>query len=272
MGNWEGSLAALKRASELDPRESSTHANIGGTLSKLRRFDEARLSFNKAHDLDPDNPSDHWQETSLELQESGDIASYAHLSHLLAAPHPSAQIDAWLAYLYLDDFDAALQDVIDWPDRFLNTKDNRLTRPMLTGLTYLYSGDDEKARPLLIAEQKKFEVLLEEEPGNYPIIQSLCFITGALGKLTEAKQYCGDSLLTAPKDAFLAGDFKFDAASGLALAGDAEGAVALLKAMLDGDVGPTMYQVIYHPAFDGIREDAAYIELLEQYGPEDKQP
>jgi hypothetical protein len=39
--------------------------------------------------------------------------------------------------------------------------------------------------------------------------------------------------------------------------------------MLDNDVGPTIYQVIYHPAFDGIRSDPAYVSLLKDYGPEE---
>ncbi len=38
--------------------------------------------------------------------------------------------------------------------------------------------------------------------------------------------------------------------------------------MLEGDVGPTIYPIMYHPAFDGIRSDPAYIDLLEQYGPD----
>lgn len=38
-----------------------------------------------------------------------------------------------------------------------------------------------------------------------------------------------------------------------------------------GDVGPDMYEVIYHPAFDGIKETPDYLELLDQYGPEIQQ-
>jgi hypothetical protein len=74
---------------------------------------------------------------------------------------------------------------------------------------------------------------------------------------------------TAPKDAFIAGSLEFDVAAGLALAGDRQASVGLLKTMLDGGVGPTIYPVMYHPAFDGIRDDPAYINLLEEYGPEE---
>jgi TolB-like protein len=267
MGEWESTLAALHRASELDPRRVTTLSDIGSTLTKLGRFDGARLSFDRARDLDPGNSNTLWERTELELQESGDITRYAYQNHLMQAPHPNAQMDTWRSSLYIDDFDTALKDVDDWQERFLDSKDYRMTRPMLTGLTHLYSGDAESARPLLLEAKQEFESLLGATPDSFAIIRSLCFISGGLGNLAEAKQYCNDALLTAPKDAFIAGQFKFDAAAGLALAGDIQGAVELLKAMLEGEAGPTMYPVMYHPAFDGIREDTAYIELLEQYGP-----
>jgi len=269
MGDWENALSALRRASELDPRRVTTFTDIGGTLTTLGRFDEARQEFAKAKGIDPDNPNALWERTSLELQASGDITSYAHLSHLVVPPHPDAQMDIWRSSLYIDGFDAALQDVADWQERFLDSKDFRVTRPMLAGLTHRYSGNTEAARPLLLQEKQDFERLLIENPDNYAILRSLCFIKGGLGDLAEAKQYCKASLLAAPKDAFLAGAFKFDAAAGLALASDAEGSIELLKLLLGGEVGPSMYQVIYHPAFDGIREDPAYIELLDKYGPAD---
>jgi TolB-like protein/Tfp pilus assembly protein PilF len=267
MGDWENTLAALQRANELDPRESSTLADMAGTLTILHRFDEARSLFERAQELSPDDPYDHWEKSTLQLMESGDVSNYAHQSHIHSPPHPEAQLDTWRSSLYADDFEAALRDVDEWQDRFLDSKDSRVTRPMLKGLTHRYSGDTEKAQPYLLEAKTEFESLLIEKPGDFPIIRSLCFITGALGELTEAEQYCQDSLVAAPKDAYAAWNFKFDAAAGLALAGDVQGAVKLLKAMLEGEAGPTMYPVIYHPAFDGIREDAAYLKLLEQYGP-----
>jgi len=272
MGNWEGAIAALQTAVELDPRNAGDMLEIGLTLSSLRRFDEARTAFEKAQENDPGNPTIHWHLAVLHLGESGDIKSNAHLNHLVAAPIPVAQMNVWRSSLYLDDFDAALRDVAEWPDRFMDTKDYRVSRPLLTGLTYRYSGDAEKAGPLLLESRQEFKALLRQHEDSYAITRSLCFITGGLGDLDGARKYCEKARAVAPKDAFIKGSVKFDSAAGLALAGDAQGSVELLQAMLDDDLGPTMYQVIYHPAFDGIREHTAYIELLEQYGPGDKRP
>jgi len=272
MGDWEGALAAMRRASELDPRDKRNFTDIAETLTRLRRFGEARKAYEKAEDINPDSGRTYWSLATLELRQTGDINNFAHLTHIVASPNPTAQIQAWRAYLYLDDFDAALVDVADWPERFLDTKDYRFTRSLLSGLTHWYSGDIEKARPLLLDSKEEFETLLEQDEDNYAIIRSLCFITAGLGDLEGARKLCNRSLAAAPKDRYLDGHFKFYAATGLAMAGDAEAAVANLKAMLDGDVGPNMYEVMYHPAFDGIRETSAYLELLKQYAPENQQP
>jgi TolB-like protein/Flp pilus assembly protein TadD len=270
MGDWENTLAAMRRAAELDPRTVQNHSDIAETLSRLRRFEEAEQIFAVAKAGDPDNLSTLWRLGQLRLMAYGDVETFSKLSHFSSTLNPNVQLNSWSSSLYLDDFDAALQDVVDWQDGFLDTKDYRFTKPMLTGLTHLYAGDAESATPLLRDARQEFETLMQDKPGNYAINRSLCFITAGLGDLAGARQYCRQSLQTAPKDEYLAGAVKFNAAAGLALAGDAEASVELLKAMLDGGIGPTIYPVMYHPAFDGIRSDPIYTEFMQQYAPEEQ--
>jgi len=270
MGDWESALAAIRRATELDPRVTLHFADIGSTLARLRRFEEAAQAFAAALAGDPDNPAILWQSGEVHLQAYGDIKIYSSLNHFAATLVPNAQWRAWRSSLYLDDFETALQDVADWQEGFLATRDFRVTKPMLIGLTHLYAGNTEIARPLLRDAKQEFESLVQNNPGSYPINRSLCFITAGLGELTNAQKHCQQALQTAPADAFYAGELKFEIAAGLALAGDAQASVELLKAMLDGDIGPTMYPVMYHPAFDGIRQTPAYLDLLNQYGPENQ--
>jgi tetratricopeptide (TPR) repeat protein len=271
MGDWEGTLAALKRSNELDPRIGRNYTDIAETLNKLHHFEDAKLWMQNGQALDSDDPYNFSILAEINLLSSGDVKNFARYSRLYPAPNPETQLNIWLGSLYLGKYDTALQDVKDWPERYLESKDFHVTQPMLLGLTYLYSGDTDAARPLLLEAKLALETLLERHPESYPINRSLCTITGGLGELSNAQQYCRDSLATAPGDAFLAGDFKFFAATGLALAGDSQAALELLVAMLDGNVGFNIYPIIYHPAFDGIRENPAYIELLDKYGPPDNE-
>ena len=269
MGDWESALSAMERGKELDPRNHTHSANIGETLIGLRRFKEATQALAEAQAIKRDDPITLNFMAYLDLNESGDINSYAHLTHLTSTINADTQWESWQSSLYLDDFETALQDVANWQESFLDTKDYRVTKPMLTGLTHRYAGDIERATPLLQDAKWEFETLLQANPGNYAIIRSLCSITGGLGELADAQKYCQQALQTAPKDAFLAGIFKFDSATGLALAGDAQASVDLLTAMLDSDVGPTIYPIMYHPAFDGIRSEPIFIEFMQQHAPEE---
>ncbi len=107
-------------------------------------------------------------------------------------------MNSWQSSLYLDDFETALQDVVDWKEGFLDTREFHVTKPMLTGLTYLYAGDIERATPLLRDARQEFEALLQDKPGSYPINRSLCFITGGLGELADAQKYCQQAAANSP--------------------------------------------------------------------------
>jgi len=190
MGDWENSLAAFNRANELDPRNHTTLSDSADTLTQLKRFDQARSFFDKAEEINPSDANGIWEKSVLILYESGDIASFAHLNHLMVPAHPEAQLDTWRSSLYADDYQAALQDVRNWQENFLNSKSYRLTRPILYGLTWLYSGDAETATPLLNVARENFKILLQKEPANYPILRSLCLISGGLGQRSAENALC----------------------------------------------------------------------------------
>ncbi len=237
MGDWNAALAAMSRAAELDPRNSSIWSDISGTLTSLGRFTQARKAVSN---VDTTSLNYLWGMANIDFLEGGDRKSYSHAAHLFASTYANAYYDAWLSALYLDDFDTALQDVAAWPEKFLESTDSRLTRAMMLGLTHLYAGDIKTAKPLLLQARQELEGLLEKTPQSYGITRSLCLISGGLGDIKAAKTYCKNALL----------------------------AIELLQTSLANKVGIFLNHIIYHPAFDGIREDPAYLELLDQYGPE----
>ena len=50
----ETALTSLKHASELNENDASTHANLGETLLRQGKLEEASVEFHKALALDPD--------------------------------------------------------------------------------------------------------------------------------------------------------------------------------------------------------------------------
>ncbi len=272
MGNWEASLAGMQRGTELDPMYFQPFGEMGATLTYLHRFEEADAVFSMIPSNAAFDAGVMYQIAVLQFWTSGDVENFSHVSHLADSGNPGDQMYTFESSLFKRDWEAAIQDVNDWPDRFLHTKNYIVNKQMLTGLVSRYSGNPEKASPELLAAKHELEALLEENGNEYSILQSLCLINGGLSDIEAAKQSCADSLAVAPRDAYTANDFKYNAAVGLSLAGDAQASIELLDSILTSGIGPPMYVVMHHPAFDGIRQDEGYIELLNKYGPEEKRP
>ncbi|NOR18567.1 MAG: hypothetical protein GQ538_00585, partial [Xanthomonadales bacterium] len=272
MGRWEETLADMQRVTELDPLYIQNFAEWGSTLTVLHRFAEAADVFEQTRETAIDDLAIMRQFGQFDFWSTGDVANYAHVFHLGVAANPTDQMTSYESSLYIRDWQGAFQDVEDWPERFLDSKNFRVSRQMLMGLTWRLSGDADQARPLLLAARREFEALLEESENRFAILRSLCFIDGGLGDIDAAQQSCASSLGAAPDDAFTINNFKFHAAVSLALAGDVQGSLSLLESILSSGIGPPMYEVMYHPAFDDIRQDPAYIGLLKTYSPENNQP
>ncbi len=271
LGNWEAHLAGMRRGTELDPMSFQTFGEMGNTLTVLHRFDEAADELAKIPTNAAFDAGAMWQVAIFQFWSTGDIVSYSHVAHLADASNPSDQWSRFESSLYNRDWEAAFQDIDEWPEKFLDTKTYRVNRQMLTGLVSRYAGNPDKATPLLLAAKRELEALLAETDNRYAILHSLCLINGGLSDIQSARQSCADSLAAAPNDAFTANDTKFKAAVGLSLAGDTQASLELLESILSSGIGPPMYMVIYHPAFDGMRQEAAYIKLLNTYGPETTQ-
>ena len=270
LGDWDKALDAFELAAELDPRNITPIGDIVGTLTWLHRFDQAERAFASVPNADRNSPTILWQLADFQLQSRGNVNAHHELNHLVSAVHSVAQANTWYSSLYIHDFDAAMQDVAEWQDRFLVTKDHNVTRKLLTGLTLHFAGDTEKARPLLLESLQQYEGLLLENENDFPILRSLCFISGGLGDRQAATDYCNASLKAAPTDAYRMGVYQFDAAAGLAMAGETQAALVILKIILESGIGPTIYPIMYHPAFDGIRSEPVFIEFMQQYAPEEQ--
>lgn len=272
IGRWEEALARLREAIELDPLNFNAAGELGATLVYLHRFGEAKEVFENVADVAARDPTVLWTFALSEFLRSGDVANFIHVLHLRPSSNPEFQMDTFESYLMAKNWQAALEKIDNWPSDYLESKSFHVSKQMLNGLTWRYSGDLEKAEPLLTASKLEFETLLDEQENSYVILQALCLINGGLRDIPATKLSCTAALNAAPSDAFSIRDFEFDAATGLALAGDSEGSIELLNSILSSGTGPTVYPIMYHPAFDGIRQNPAYMELIDKHTPENQQP
>jgi len=264
-GDWEGNLSAMRRALEISPRDSTGFADMGNTLAILKRFEEADEAFARSRMLDPDTPQLLIFMAELTWKRSGDIESARRFFR--SAPYAFAQAARlhWHAAMSDRDFTAALEIVAHWPEDMLNVRVFNYSRAVLEGLTLTYTDDADRGRELLASEEPVFKSLVDKDPSDANAAMTLCRIMGGLGNTEAARNYCLATVNILPQDAFAVHEYYFDLACGLAEAGDTDGAIKLLSDMLALDASPTIYRVMQHPAFDGLREHPDYIALIEQH-------
>ena len=73
LGRWDDAVAHLRRAAELDPRNSQLALNIGETYTLMRRFPEAQRAVERALALAPGSSPAHAQKVAVHLA-MGDTA------------------------------------------------------------------------------------------------------------------------------------------------------------------------------------------------------
>ena len=107
--DWAGAEKEIKRAMELNPRNSQVHLSYGDLLSSLGRFDDATFEFKKAQELDP----------------------------------TSTIISAYLAYNFMrsGDYDRAIEEI----RRALDLEPDAHELKGVLGYAYLYKGEPTKA-------------------------------------------------------------------------------------------------------------------------------
>jgi TolB-like protein len=268
LGRWDESLSALQKAVEISPREGINLADMGDTLLSLQRYDEAKAAIDAAMEVKPDSLPVLGAMGDYAIQRHGDVKLALRY---LALASQSVDIDRyWVATLYNRDLDLALKVVDEWPEAMLKRRVINVTRPLLQGLTLWFAGRLEEALPLIRGELPMFERLLRQSPGNYPILQSLCQIKGALGDFEAALEACRQADAEMPRDEYLKRYNRFSIATGLAMAGATDEVLAYIENALDADVVMSTHHYELHPAFYGLRDHPVFIELMNRYRPENQ--
>lgn len=93
------------------------------------------------------------------------------------------------------------------------------------------------------------------------MLRALCMTVGALGDRSAAAEYCPAAIEHAPPDQFQLNYSRLEAAQGLALAGDVEGALSMLEDMLDNPSRPSAKALRLDRALRVLHDDARF-ELL----------
>lgn len=257
--DFDGTLADLQRALELDPRHTMTLGGMGESLSWMRRPQEAWPYFKAALEIDPESDYIKAQWAVNAFQE-GDAAGAAEAIEGVSNFDVQVPLHQWIAALGLGDFDRALA-YSDFGSSF-EGKQWIMLPDMMRGITLRLSGDAKGARDALERAREALERRRKDTPEDFRLADALCITYGGLQMLEPMRENCGAAPARWPKDAWNYPYWLFALSWGPALAGDHDRCLALLEKLLAWPSGPTALALRDFPIYRGLREDPRFQALV----------
>src|SRR5262249_44506720 len=212
-GDWQGELDAIKRAIELDPRNTEYLKQLAVRYTSLRRYREGIDIFSKARALEPEDwvlrinlayalmYSDRLDEARLELQQWPD----AQLQSLIMASKYATlqQLEIWQR-----SYNAALalaDKIPDLPNHLptIVIPVGNIQRNTDLGFIQLYRGDKATAEEVFIAARTELEELRTGNVDNADFCRDESFILAGLGQQAEAVDAARKATTLSKEDNFV---------------------------------------------------------------------
>ena len=281
-GEWERSLREIQQAQELDPRDPTIPANMGGIYVSLRLWNEAERPESRALAMDPQNAVAGVLFCRSRLNGTGDIKLarqvFEGFPDTIRTSTISFQGDA-MAIIgirpYLDVMERRFTDALQTFEREAGASDPANAQTLtVRAILHLMSReseaaktDGEKALPLL-------EARIRERPDDLFAITELSWVYIALGRNADALRLAKQAADSMPieKDAQSGTYFQNGLAQIEAWAGRPQDAVKRLRHLLSIPAGQSVSIAVLKldPIWDPIRDRPDFQQLLsgtEQIGP-----
>jgi TolB-like protein len=267
LGDWQGHLAAIQRAIELDPRNTGYLQDLALSYSNLRRYREAIETLSRVRALEPENwvarmnlagllvLTDRMAEAQAELQQWPDAKLQ---SLVLAAKYSCLQeIET-----FSRNYDAAIalaSKIPDLPNRLPTNSVpvGNIRKNGDLGFLYLYKGDRASAEKAFTAARDELEGQRAAHADGPDFYANECFILAGLGKHAEAVKAAREA--TSKQDNYMS-----SLAQVYAHFGDADEAFGAIQKMIDkpGDWGLTAALLRRDPIWDPIRKDPRFEKAI----------
>ena len=270
MGDWETQLVELRRAIELDPRNSDYLIDLAQAYVEVRRYAQAVETLRKVHELAPDD----WVSRMFLSQclIFGDklADARAEIEQWPDEKLPTLALASKYALLqqveiFSRNYDAALalaSKIPDIPNR-LPTQvipAGNIRKNTDIGFIYLYKGDSPRAAQAFTAARKELEGLRASHIDDADFYLDESLIAVGLGQHTEAVEAARKAVSLSPED-----NYTFNLARIYAHFADADLAFATIQKLIDKPTGggPLCAAELRHdPIWDPIRKDPRFEKTI----------
>lgn len=265
-GQIEESIALQQESARLDPLNEDTWVNIGRAYRGLRRFNEARAMYDRAHAIAPDDSEILSQRAETYIAQGDLETAWKIIESIEFNPGDrgfGTKIVVLVFQRRFDDAERLIQKKAsskDLPPLFA------AITPSALGHARLAKGDRAGAKRLF----KKAETELNKLRAageNGPLLRSVLLnVEAQLGHRDETRTLADSLLDEAHNDAWQLPNTEEDVARAYVALGDFDRAIPLLEHALrvpGVEVVTTAYLRV-DPSWDPIRKDPRFVKLCEE--------
>jgi len=275
-GRWEEAVKDLEKAVELDPRNPKILNNLSHVYDLLRRYDDELTVFDRAVAANP-STRDYSQviRAQVELERGDTKAARALLQSVPAGYDPDGQT-TWTRIhlaLYENDPDSAAKILAASKKEELIGGIGRIVpATFFEGMIARARGDAAKAAEAFAAARAKVEAELTEQPDDALLLATLGLIDAGLSRKEDALREGRRAVELRPiaDDAVDGATVISSLAMIYAWLGDVDAAIERLAFLAKTPGGPHYGQLKYDPAWDGVRGDPRFTQIVNQLQPRSK--
>jgi TolB-like protein/Tfp pilus assembly protein PilF len=274
-GKWTESTANLEKATSLSPNETWPLQNLTLNYQKLRNFDAANKTIDRALKLSPESFSLWSIKAELEIAGKGTLEIAERGAKLLSTSQMPENEKTHLAgaivqtLLLQRKYTEALREADSLKDELLAREPEGLcSKYEVIGIAKKMLKDETGAREAFLTSRRYAEKYLSDAPNeatrHAKLAEILAWLDQKDASIAEAKR--ATEILPESIDAFEGPNMTQTLAEVYALVGEQEKAIDLLDGLLSRPSSVTVAILRVIPIWDPLRDDPRFIELLKKYG------
>jgi TolB-like protein/Tfp pilus assembly protein PilF len=259
---WDASLADLKRASELDPRNSDLRFFLFQIYGEMRRYSESEQVIKQSVASGKPDVSTKHLLAMTKLDQGDPVTAQSLLEQvpLEFSPHAYIWGTRFRAALYLRDYDAANRVIAATPAKF-----GEQTSSWAEGQVARARGDKQKALAAFAAARENVQAKVTGNPNDAGYLSEIATLDAGLGRKEEAigEARRAVEMQSIANDSLNGPTWVTNLALVYAWTGERDAALEQLEkvATLPG-YGPTYGDLLLNPCWDDLRGDPRFDKIV----------
>ena len=268
ISRFDESIELMDQALKYNPRDVGLVFNQGDSLMFVRDYDRADALFEKAIEIQSDFIYAYFYRAMNFVLQSGDVDSARAM--LESMPETEAPDPYWMWWL-LETMEGDTEAALAMADRFemetfpLGAKVQAPS--LMRGLTYLYAGEPELAKPHLEEAKLILERNIETRQDAFRYRSALGRTLAALGDSDEGIRQAEQAEREYPisKDSAWGSQVAMDLAHTYVMVRDEKKAIAVLDRLLSIPSEFSVSWIELDPRWDALRENPDFQAVLEKH-------